>query len=288
MTNNTNNENNGHNPKAQTLLDIVLDGQPPERKSRVLELALKSEIDPNEEIIFLLMIANGQLQALIEEAPQEWRKLLLEEAPAQIEASAKEATYRAEGLIEATAKTAAAELEYTRDITLSELQRQMLELRLSKEDITILAQREREDIATEATREREDIATTATREKEALESLKAEALAALSQDLKSNRLLFEKSCQQALNTVVAAAFKEAKKADPAGNKAKASLYIAALCGAALLVGAIAGGIIAWGLLGANDAVLGREIIQRNRGQIGKCLTDARKGNKSCPIFLPDW
>ncbi|MBD1921966.1 hypothetical protein H6F77_12810 [Microcoleus sp. FACHB-831] len=288
MTNNTNNENNEHNFKAQTLLDIALEGQPPERKSRVLELALKSEINPNEEIIFLLMIANGQLQALIEEAPKEWRQLLLEEAPAKIEASAKEATYRAEGFVEATAKTAAAELEYTRDIALSELQKQMLELRLNKEDIAIQAQREREDITTSAIREREDIVTSAIREKEALESLKAEALLALSQDLKSKRLLFEESCQQALHTFVKAAFKEAQKSTPADNKAKASLYIAALCSAVLLVGAIAGGLIAWGLLGANDAVLGRELIQRNRGQIAKCLTDGRKGNKSCPLFLPDW
>jgi hypothetical protein len=53
------------------LLDRVLEGKPDEVKARVLEMVYRLGIDPRDEL-FLVMIALGQLQILLEDAPQAW------------------------------------------------------------------------------------------------------------------------------------------------------------------------------------------------------------------------
>jgi hypothetical protein len=56
------------------LLDRVLDGKPAEVKARVLDLIVRMGIDPEDEF-FLIFIALGQLQVLIEDSPNEWQDL---------------------------------------------------------------------------------------------------------------------------------------------------------------------------------------------------------------------
>lgn len=55
-------------------LDKALEGRPPEIKARVLEIILKMGIDPENEF-FVIFVALGQLQVLIEDSPNEWRHL---------------------------------------------------------------------------------------------------------------------------------------------------------------------------------------------------------------------
>jgi hypothetical protein len=62
---------------ASDLLDRVLLGKPDETKARVLELVLRLGISPEDEL-FLVMIALGQLQVLVEEAPRDWQTLFVE------------------------------------------------------------------------------------------------------------------------------------------------------------------------------------------------------------------
>lgn len=59
---------------GQDLLDRVLAGQPADVKARVLELVVRLGIDPRDEL-FLIMIALGQLQCLIEDSPNDWQTL---------------------------------------------------------------------------------------------------------------------------------------------------------------------------------------------------------------------
>jgi hypothetical protein len=63
-----------HNGKTgeRDLLDRVLEGKPDEVKARVLEMVYRLGIDPRDEL-FLVMIALGQLQVLVEDAPQAWQ-----------------------------------------------------------------------------------------------------------------------------------------------------------------------------------------------------------------------
>ena len=55
-------------------LDKALEGQPAEVKARVLEIALKFGVDV-EDPFFLIFVALGQLQVLIETSPQDWQTL---------------------------------------------------------------------------------------------------------------------------------------------------------------------------------------------------------------------
>jgi hypothetical protein len=65
---------NGNGNHAQDLLDRVLAGRPDDVKARVLELVVRLGIDPRDEL-FLIMIALGQLQVLIEDSPNDWQTL---------------------------------------------------------------------------------------------------------------------------------------------------------------------------------------------------------------------
>jgi hypothetical protein len=65
---------NGNGKHGQDLLDRVLAGRPDDVKARVLELVVRLGIDPRDEL-FLIMIALGQLQCLIEDSPNDWQAL---------------------------------------------------------------------------------------------------------------------------------------------------------------------------------------------------------------------
>jgi hypothetical protein len=52
-------------------LDKALDGQSAQIKARVLEIILKYGIDPQNEF-FIIFVALGQLQVLLENSPNEW------------------------------------------------------------------------------------------------------------------------------------------------------------------------------------------------------------------------
>lgn len=62
------------NGKRTQWMDKALEDQPAERKARVLEIILKYGIDPEDEF-FIIFVALGQLQVLIEESPQSWQTL---------------------------------------------------------------------------------------------------------------------------------------------------------------------------------------------------------------------
>ncbi|AFY71974.1 hypothetical protein Pse7367_3748 (plasmid) [Thalassoporum mexicanum PCC 7367] len=64
---------NGSDPNTQWL-DQALAGQEAEVKARVLEIILKYKIDPENEF-FVIFVALGQLQVLVEDSPQEWQHL---------------------------------------------------------------------------------------------------------------------------------------------------------------------------------------------------------------------
>ena len=61
---------------ATPWLDMALDGYPEETKVRVLEIIQKYKIDENDEF-FVLFVAFGHLQVLIEDTPQDWQELFL-------------------------------------------------------------------------------------------------------------------------------------------------------------------------------------------------------------------
>jgi hypothetical protein len=56
------------------LLDRALADQPPATKARVLDLVLKLGVSPEDEF-WLIFIALGQLQVLIEDSPNDWQTL---------------------------------------------------------------------------------------------------------------------------------------------------------------------------------------------------------------------
>ena len=58
-------------------LDKALEGKPSEIKARVLEIILKMGIDPENEF-FVIFVALGQLQVLIEDSPSQWKDLFEE------------------------------------------------------------------------------------------------------------------------------------------------------------------------------------------------------------------
>lgn len=68
--------NNGRVSKDPRLkwLDKALSGKSPEIKARVLELILSMNIDPENEF-FVIFVALGQLQVLIEDSPLSWQHL---------------------------------------------------------------------------------------------------------------------------------------------------------------------------------------------------------------------
>ena len=63
-----NNGQGSRNSRTQWL-DKALEGKPPEIKARVLEIILKMGIDPENEF-FVIFVALGQLQVLIEDSPE--------------------------------------------------------------------------------------------------------------------------------------------------------------------------------------------------------------------------
>lgn len=65
---------NTNGRKTQDLLDRVLQGKPDDTKARVYELVLRLGINPDDEL-FLVMLALGQLQVLVEDAPTDWQIL---------------------------------------------------------------------------------------------------------------------------------------------------------------------------------------------------------------------
>ena len=58
-------------------LDKALEDSPPSVKARVLEIILKMGIDPEDEF-FIIFVAIGQLQVLIEDSPNDWKNLFAE------------------------------------------------------------------------------------------------------------------------------------------------------------------------------------------------------------------
>ncbi|NJK49708.1 hypothetical protein HC931_17575 [Candidatus Gracilibacteria bacterium] len=68
--------NNGRGTRdAKTQwLDKALEGKSSEIKARVLEIILKMGIDPENEF-FVIFVALGQLQVLIEDSPSQWKDL---------------------------------------------------------------------------------------------------------------------------------------------------------------------------------------------------------------------
>ena len=54
---------------TKSLLDIALDGQSEEYRRKVLELAFKGKIEPTDPI-FLILLAMGRLEVLIQESPK--------------------------------------------------------------------------------------------------------------------------------------------------------------------------------------------------------------------------
>lgn len=61
--------------KSRTeLIDQALDGQSAEVKARVLSIIIRYDIDVRNEF-FLIFVAIGHLLAIVEEAPENWRRL---------------------------------------------------------------------------------------------------------------------------------------------------------------------------------------------------------------------
>jgi hypothetical protein len=54
---------------TKSLLDIALEGQSEEYRRKVLELAFKGKIEPTDPI-FLILLAAGRLEVLIQESPK--------------------------------------------------------------------------------------------------------------------------------------------------------------------------------------------------------------------------
>jgi len=54
---------------TKSLLDIALEGQSEEYRRKVLELAFKGKIEPTDPI-FLILLAMGRLEVLIQESPK--------------------------------------------------------------------------------------------------------------------------------------------------------------------------------------------------------------------------
>ncbi|MDY6936925.1 MAG: DUF6753 family protein [Cyanobacteriota bacterium] len=61
-------------PPSTDLLDRVLRDLSPEQKARVLELVVRLELDTDDPL-WLVAIALGQLQVLVEDAPEDWQTL---------------------------------------------------------------------------------------------------------------------------------------------------------------------------------------------------------------------
>lgn len=65
---------NGVKPKNMTLLDQALEGKDPEFQRRVLQWVVKTGIRENDEL-FLIMVAIGQLQFLLEQSPKDFQQM---------------------------------------------------------------------------------------------------------------------------------------------------------------------------------------------------------------------
>lgn len=70
------NQSNGGRPEMD-LLDKVLADKPPEVKARVLEVVYRLSISPKDEL-FLVILALGYLEVLIQDSPKEWEDLFLD------------------------------------------------------------------------------------------------------------------------------------------------------------------------------------------------------------------
>lgn len=62
------------NNLSPDLLDQALNGRSDTQKARVLELVVKMGVSPNDEF-WLIFVAIGQLQVLIEDSPTDWQQL---------------------------------------------------------------------------------------------------------------------------------------------------------------------------------------------------------------------
>lgn len=62
---------NSSPPPQQSLLDRLLTDLTPEQRARVLDLVRQLELDPQDPL-FLVVVAIGQLQVLIDETPNTW------------------------------------------------------------------------------------------------------------------------------------------------------------------------------------------------------------------------
>jgi len=65
---------NGNISHKEDLLDRALAGHTPETKARVLDLVLKLGVSPEDEF-WLIFLAIGHLQALVESSPNTWQSL---------------------------------------------------------------------------------------------------------------------------------------------------------------------------------------------------------------------
>ena len=72
------NNNNGHSiTKAQRrgeVIDSLLAGRPEEFKLKVYEYMVKKDVDPEEDF-FMILVALGSLETLIETSPKEWQEI---------------------------------------------------------------------------------------------------------------------------------------------------------------------------------------------------------------------
>jgi hypothetical protein len=64
----------GQKSKSLTLLDQALEGKPPEFQRKVLQWVVRTGVKETDEL-FIIMIAIGQLQSLVEESPRELGKM---------------------------------------------------------------------------------------------------------------------------------------------------------------------------------------------------------------------
>ena len=71
------NHSNGNGRQETDLLDKVLADKPPEVKARVLEVVYRLGISPKDEL-FLVILALGYLEVLIQDSPKEWEDLFLD------------------------------------------------------------------------------------------------------------------------------------------------------------------------------------------------------------------
>lgn len=98
---------NGHHPANFSLLDRVLDGKSSDFKAKVLEVALKFGVETNDPL-FVVLLATGSLEALLEKKPQELNDLFAQwsvEIKQELDRSSKEALLKQEAAIASSVKS---------------------------------------------------------------------------------------------------------------------------------------------------------------------------------------